>query len=69
MEPIAIKSANAAALRQMADQLRALDAQFAGAVNALALALDVPSGWQFDTSQMAFVPPPAPPATEGGNDG
>jgi hypothetical protein len=57
MEPIAIKPANAQALRQMLEEIKALNAQVTGAVNALAVALDVPPGWQFDVAAMAFVPP------------
>ena len=56
---IAIKPANAQALRQMMEQVRSLNAQMSGAVNALAVALDVPPDWRFDTDKMTFTPPPA----------
>ena len=58
-EPITIKPANAQALRQMMEQVSALNAQMTGAVNALAVALDVPIDWRFDVATMTFVPPPA----------
>jgi hypothetical protein len=57
MEPIALKPASAAALRQTIRQIETLNAQLTGAVEALAVAHDVPPGWQFDVAAMAFVPP------------
>ena len=54
---IALKPANAQALRQMITQIQSLNAQVNGAVNALAVALDVPDDWKFDSDKMVFVPP------------
>ena len=59
-ESIAIKPANAQALRGMIEQIKSLEAQIGGHVNALALSLDVPPNWRFDSTSMEFVPPPAP---------
>lgn len=57
-ESIAIKPANAEAIRQTLRQLDTLNAQLTGAVNALAVSLEVPTDWRFDTDKMVFTPPP-----------
>lgn len=59
-ESITIRPANAQALRGMIEQIKSLEAQISGHVNALALSLDVPPNWRFDSNTMEFVPPPAP---------
>ena len=55
---IAIPEKNATALRGMLQQISTVNAQMQGAVNALALAYDVPADWRFDTERMVFVGPP-----------
>ncbi len=55
---IAIPEKNATALRGMLQQISTVNAQMQGAVNALALAYDVPADWRFDTERMVFVEPP-----------
>jgi len=65
---IAIKDTSAKALREMLQQVNDLNAQLRGAVNALAVALDVPAGWQFDTARMVFTEPVAPPSAPEGAD-
>lgn len=57
---IAIKDGNARALRGMMKQIEDLNAQLRGAVNALALAYDVPGHWQIDTDRMVFMEPVQP---------
>ena len=55
---ITIPEKNATALRGMLQQISTVNAQMQGAVNALALAYDVPADWRFDTERMVFVEPP-----------
>ena len=55
---IAIPEKNATALRGMLQQISTVNAQMQGAVNALALAYDVPADWRFDTERMVFAEPP-----------
>ena len=56
---IAIPEKNVKSLRGMLRQIDELSAQVRGAVNALAVANDVPANWQFDADRMVFVEPPA----------
>ena len=63
---ISISDKNAAALRNLLRQIDALNAQARGHIDALAAALDVPAGWQFDIDKMTFMEPP-PPAQEDTN--
>lgn len=67
MEAIEVKPANADALRNMAEQIQQLSAQYQGAVSALALANDVPPNWQWDTKGLRFIAPPA--GTNGNGNG
>jgi hypothetical protein len=68
MEAIEIKPANAEALRNIAEQIKELSAQYQGAVSALAISYEVPPNWQWDGKGLRFIaPPPAPNGNGNGN--
>jgi hypothetical protein len=66
---IEIKPANADALRNMAEQIKELSAQYQGAVSALAISYEVPPNWQWDGKGLRFIAPPATPEPNGNGNG
>lgn len=61
--PIEISERAAARVRELVEQSERLQSALRATVEALGAQLDVPQGWRFDTTAMAFVPPTEQPST------
>lgn len=61
--PIEISERAADRVRELMEQSERLQSVLRATVEALGAQLDVPTGWRFDTQQMAFLPPTEQPST------
>ena len=61
---IVISARAQAQLREMLESAEKINTQINTYAAALGAGLDVPDGWQLDVRRMAFVSPPAPPASD-----